>query len=234
MLTHVQYYRKELIKYLFSINSNIDWDDFINTYMTVEPRKLLHKIKSLIWIDKDLSYDNGMQRNKQLFSYYTNLLNKYYPILRNECVYILDVNGGNNATVNSNVDGNSNDVVNSNVDQFIINEIKVKINVLVRLLSIMTIKYKLISSSALSQTNMSEIKILIPTGSITYSNPNAILDSFSGIMIVDNYFNIYNNEMDIELNFFKLSIYQLSKNTDITTESIINQKYGFLKFTSNN
>ena len=89
MLTHVQYYRKELIKYLFSINSNIDWDDFINTYMTVEPRKLLHKIKSLIWIDKDLSYDNGMQRNKQLFSYSTNLLNKYYPILRNECVYIL-------------------------------------------------------------------------------------------------------------------------------------------------
>ena len=234
MLTHVQYYRKELIKYLFSINSNIDWDDFINTYMTVEPRKLLHKIKSLIWIDKDLSYDNGMQRNKQLFAYYTNLLNKYYPILRNECVYILDVNEGDNTTVNSNVDGNSNDVVNSNVDQFIINEIKAKINVLVRLLSIMTIKYKLISSSTLSQTNMSEIKILIPTGSITYSNPNSILDSFSGIMIVDNYFNIYNNEMDIELNFFKLSIYQLSKNTDITTESIINQKYGFLKFTSNN
>lgn len=234
MLTHVQYYRKELIKYLFSINSNIDWDDFINTYMTVEPRKLLHKIKSLIWIDKDLSYDNGMQRNKQLFAYYTNLLNKYYPILHNECVYILDVNGGDNVTVNSSVDVNSNDDVNSNVDQFIINEIKAKINVLVRLLSIMTIKYKLISSSTLSQTNMSEIKILIPTGSITYSNPNAILDSFSGIMIVDNYFNIYNNEMDIELNFFKLSIYQLSKNTDITTESIINQKYGFLKFTSNN
>lgn len=232
MLTHVQYYRKELIKYLFSINSNIDWDDFINTYMTVEPRKLLHKIKSLIWIDKDLSYDNGMQRNKQLFAHYTNLLNKYYPVLRNECVYILDVNDGGNC--NSNVDGNSNDVVNSNVDQFIINEIKAKINVLVRLLSIMTIKYKLISSSTLSQTNMSEIKILIPTGSITYPNPNAILDSFSGIMIVDNYFNIYNNEMDIELNFFKLSIHQLSKNIDITTESIINQKYGFLKFTSNN
>lgn len=211
MFQHIQSYRNELIDFLYETNGNIDWNDFINKNMTLSPDKLLSKIKSLVWIDKDIEYDNGMQQNIKLFSYYTALLNKYYKLISqpNVILYIIDVAEGN-------------DKIKS-LDEFIFEQIKQKLNVLCRLLKIMKINFKLVTSLD------ENAKIVIPTCSITYNNPNDLLKSFSGIIIVDNYCNIYRHEEDKELNFFKLSIIQLSKNPEIKISEIIQQKYGFLK-----
>ena len=213
MFQHIQSYRKELIDFLYGINGNINWDDFINKNMSISSEKLLSKIKSLIWVDKDLEYDNGMQQNVKLFSYYTSLLNKYYRILSlpSVVVYILNI---------------PDDKI-SPLDDFIVNEIKQKLSVLCRLLGLMNIKYQLVTSIN------DDAKIVIPTASITYKNPNELFKSFSGILVVDNYYNIYKREEDIELNIFKLSIMQLYKNTEIHISEILNQKYGFLKFINN-
>lgn len=213
MFQHIQSYRKELVDFLYGINGNIDWNDFINKNMSIPSEKLLSKIKSLIWVDKDLEYDNGMQQNIKLFSYYTILLNKYYKVLSlpDVTVYILNV---------------PDDKI-SPLDDFIVDEIKKKLSVLCRLLGLMNIKYQLVTSIN------NDAKIVIPTASITYKNPNKLFTSFSGILIVDNYYNIYNREEDIELNTFKLSIIQLYKNTEINISEILNQKYGFLKFVNN-
>lgn len=211
MFQHIQSYRNELIDFLYETNGNIDWNDFINKNMTLSPDKLLSKIKSLVWIDKDIEYDNGMQQNIKLFSYYTSLLNKYYKLISqpNTILYVIDIAEGN-------------DKIKS-LDEFIIEQIKQKLNVLCRLLKIMKINFKLVTSLD------ENAKIVIPTCSITYNNPNDLLKSFSGIIIVDNYYNIYRHEEDKELNFFRLSIVQLSKNPEIKISEIVNQKYGFLK-----
>lgn len=213
MFQHIQSYRKELVDFLYGINGNINWDDFINKNMSISSEKLLSKIKSLIWVDKDLEYDNGMQQNVKLFSYYTSLLNKYYRILSlpEVVVYVLNI---------------SDDKI-SPLDDFIVNEIKQKLSVLCRLLGLMNIKYQLVTSIN------DDAKIVIPTASITYKNPNELFKSFSGILVVDNYYNIYKRTEDIELNMFKLSIIQLYKNTEINISEILNQKYGFLEFINN-
>lgn len=211
MFQHIQSYRTDLINFLYEINGNIDWNDFINKNMTLPPNKLLSKIKSLVWIDKNLDYDNGMQQNLKLFSYYTNLLNKYYPLISQpeSIIYILNVA--------------DEDKKIHPLDDFIYEEVRQKLNVLCRLLKIMRVNFKLVTS--LDQN----MKIVIPTCSITYNNPNELFNNFNGIMIADNFYNIYTHEEDKELNFFKLSVIQLSKNSEIKISEIIDQKYGFLK-----
>lgn len=211
MFQHIQSYRTDLINFLYEINGNIDWNDFINKNMTLPSNKLLSKIKSLVWIDKNLDYDNGMQQNLKLFSYYTNLLNKYYPLISQpeSIIYILNVA--------------DEDKKIHPLDDFIYEEVRQKLNVLCRLLKIMRINFKLVTS--LDQN----MKIVIPTCSITYNNPNELFNNFNGIMIVDNFYNIYAHDEDKELNFFKLSVIQLSKNSEIKISEIIDQKYGFLK-----
>ena len=205
---HIQSYINELIKYLYTVNGNIDWHSFINKYMTADVKTLLTKIKSLIWVDKELSYDNGMQENMKLFMYYTKLLNKYQPLFDTDklTLYILDINS------------------NINIDEFIVNIVKNKINVLCRLLNVMNIKYELIDNIK------SSYDLVIPTGSITYNDPTEMFKNFNGILIADDLYNIYQSEEQKELNFFKLSILQLSKNGSISIDEILNQRYGFLKY----
>lgn len=194
------------------MNENINWDDFINKNMSLPDEKILNRIKSLIWVDKDLAYDTNLQQNANLFAYYTNLLNKYYPLLHQSdmVVYILAPPSSPNDEC-------------SNIDEFIRDEIESKLNVLCRLLSHMNITYKL------TTTITSDMKLVIPTCSIAYKHPDELFKSFTGIMVADNYYNIYLNDYEKELNFFKLSIIQLSKNTEITIPEILKQTYGFLK-----
>lgn len=222
MFQHIQQYNKELINFLYEINENVDWNDFVNKNFSLPDEKILNRIKSLVWVDKDLEYDTGLQENMNLFQYYTNLLNKYLPIIHKpDCVvYILDFP--------------KNEEDKANIDEFIIDEIKSKLNVLCRLLTHMNIKYELISpststSSTTAATINSQINIVIPTCSIAYKQPNSLFQSFSGIIVADNYYNIYINDYEKELNFFKLSIIQLCKNTETNITEILNQNYGFLK-----
>lgn len=212
MFQHIQQYDKQIIDFLYEMNENIDWNDFIHKYMTLPDEKILNRIKSLIWVDKDLEYDTNLQQNSKLFLYYTNLLNKYYPIIHTPgiTVYIIDFP--------------KNEEDGANVDEFIKDEIRSKLNVLCRILTHMNIQYELINSPVNPDS-----KIVIPTSSIMYKEPNELFKSFTGIMVADNYYNIYLNEYERELNFFKLSIIQLSKNTEITIPEILKQTYGFLK-----
>ena len=211
MLQHAQQYNKQLINFLYGMNENIDWFDFINKNISLPDEKLLNRVKSLIWVDKDLDYETNLQQNGNLFLYYTNLLNKYYPIIHQQDV-VVDI-----------LDFPKNDEEKSNVDEFISNEIHNKLNVLCRLLSHMNIQFKLTTSIDANS------KIVIPTASIMYKQPDELFKSFNGIMVADNYYNIYLNEFEKELNFFKLSVIQLSKNSEISISEILNQSYGFLK-----
>ena len=209
MFQHIQQYRTEIINFLTEINGNIDWNDFINKNMSYPDDKILNKIKSLIWVDKDIDYDTGMYYNINLYTYYTNLINKYYPILSQPGieVQILDFATDDKA----------------NVDEYIINELRKRLSVLTHIFTYMRIPFKLTTSIN------PNAKLVFPTCSITYTEPNKLFNSFSGIMAVDDFYNIYVNEYEKELNFFKLSILQLSKNSEISIPDILQQKYGFLK-----
>ena len=221
MFQHIQNYKDKLINYLTGINENIDWSDFINANMTLPREKFLNKIKSLVWVDKDIEYDNGTKENSNLFLYYTTLLNKYYPLFQSPNklseteaqIYILDIAEGENRI--------------SPLDDFIIDEIRNKLNVLCRLLSSMRIKYKLVNKLD------ENAKLVIPTGSITYENPNLILNSNSShsthLLVADGFYNIYTQDDETEFNFLKLSIFQLTKNKEITMSEILNQRYGLIK-----
>lgn len=228
MFQHIQNYKDKLINYLTGINENIDWSNFINTNMTLPREKFLNKIKSLVWVDKDIEYDNGTKENSNLFLYYTTLLNKYYPLFQSPSnssdmetqIYILDIAEGENRI--------------NPLDDFIIDEIRNKLNVLCRLLSSMRIKYKLVNKLD------KNAKLIIPTGSITYENPNLILNSNSNsnsndvstplhLLVADDFYNIYTQDDEIEFNFLKLSIFQLTKNKEITMSEILNQRYGLIK-----
>lgn len=233
MFQHIQNYKDKLINYLTGINENIDWSDFINTNMTLPREKFLNKIKSLVWVDKDIEYDNGTKENSNLFLYYTTLLNKYYSLFQSPKnlsetetqIYILDIAEGENRI--------------SPLDDFIIDEIRNKLNVLCRLLSSMRIKYKLVNKLD------ENAKLIIPTGSITYENPNLILNSNSSnsnshsshsshsshLLVADDFYNIYTQDDETEFNFLKLSIFQLTKNKEITMSEILNQRYGLIKLT---
>lgn len=239
MFQYIQNYKDKLINYLTGINENIDWSDFINTNMALPREKFLNKIKSLVWVDKDIEYDNGTKENSNLFLYYTTLLNKYYPLFQSPNnsseteaqIYILDIAEGENRI--------------SPLDDFIIDEIRNKLNVLCRLLSSMRIKYKLVSELD------ENAKLVIPTGSITYENPNLILNPNgsngnsnlnnstsshsshsshpSYLLVADDFYNIYTQDDETEFNFLKLSIFQLTKNKEITMSEILNQRYGLIK-----
>ena len=210
MFQHIQSYKNELVSFLTSMNENIDWETFVNTNMSLDPEKLIGKLKSLLWIDKNLSYDKGLQNNLKNFTRYTTLIHKYWSVLFAEStIHIIDI---------------SDDTAQS-LSEFIIEEVKDRISVLCRLFDIMNIKYELIKSVP------NDSKILIPTGSITYKNPNSLLTNFKGLMLIDDFYNIYENENENELNYFKLTILQLTKNVDITIPELLSQQYGFLKFT---
>lgn len=215
--TKLQLIHKELAEYLYTLNENIDWNSFLNTYITLAPEKLLKRIKSLIWIDKDIDTTNK-SINNTYFEYYTSLINKFIIPLRTHTIYILSSNSNSDTNAYTNIP-----------EEFKI-ELDTKISVLHRLLNIYNIKYVDINST---NSINNEIKILITTCSITY--PSNILNKLCfesnekpKLLIPDDFNNIYTNDNELILNHVKLAIKALCE-TSLSETEILNISYGFLK-----
>jgi len=67
--------RIKLAEYLKSMNDGIDWESFLDENIGKEDRKTISKIKSLLWIDKDIKYTWDF--TNIYFKHYMSLLNKF-------------------------------------------------------------------------------------------------------------------------------------------------------------
>lgn len=198
----LQMIKMNLVTYLTSINENINWVEFLNKYGTYDDAKILKRIRSLTWIDKDYEYMDTTS-NMNYFEYYTNLINKFMPVLKQK-VYILLPN-------------NENDLI----DEFI-DELNLKVKVLHRLFDIYGIEYE-----DIDKVNGNE-KIIIPTGSIAFKEPSKMFSGFSGLIIPDDYYNICFNESDELLNKIILTIESMRK-SNLDVDELMKKNYGMLK-----
>lgn len=205
LFNNIQLIKNDLVKYLSSINENINWSEFLNKYGTLDDERILKRIRSLIWIDKNLDH-NETSLNSTYFQHYTILINKFITLFKKDKIYILNPDPEN-----------SNDII----DEFLF-EINQKINVIHRLLNIYNIKYEDITSIS------GEEKIIIPTGSITFANPTKLFNKFKGLIIPDSFNNICFSEKDEILNNVILRIESMRK-SNIDEKTLIAKKYGMLK-----
>lgn len=229
MLQHYQKYSKEINTFLYSINANIDWVSILNKYSGADDVKLLKHIKSLIWTDKDIDVtDEWLTSNDMLhfnmnrvntFEYYTKMISKYRTFieLKDLRVHILDIpEECGNKPPSSEIS-----VRNENITRIV----KFKLNVLKTMLRMSGIRYETITQD----TPMKDVKILIPTASILYKDPDEMMKEFNGLMIPDGLLNIYTSEQNREVCRFKLSVLLLKIDQDSTVEELLNQQYGFIR-----
>lgn len=205
LFSNIQLVKTGLINYLTEINENINWTEFLNKYGNLNDEQILKRIKSLTWIDKDLSYNNE-SLNSSYFRYYTSLINKFIPLFKSNKIYILGVNPKND-----------NDII----DEFLL-EINQKINVIHRLLNIYNIQYEDVTSISGNE------KIVLPTGSITFPNPTELFKNFTGLIIPDDFNNICFSDNDDILNNIILRIESVRK-SNIDEKVLMTKKYGMLK-----
>lgn len=198
--------KPRLIDYLYTINENINWTDFLNRYGTLSDTKILKRIRSLIWIDKSIEYDSGMDNSIKLFDYYMNMLSKFMPILYVNTIHIIPPN----TTINTPV-----------IDEFI-QELNEKYSILRRILDILQIEYSIID---MHNVDVSIMKILCPLGSISYKSADITpFESFKGIIIPDAYDNLCFNNDDELYNNFVLNIRAMMLSAD-DVSSLIKTDY---------
>lgn len=219
-------------------NPNIDWLSFINEHMGRDERHILKRIKSLLWVDKQLDYTQKYN-NEYWFRYYTHLLGRYQNKLRpsnmrsitaqeqlaNELR--LDKHLWTSSMVPKNdsnkkqcrqvcVLGIPDDT--SHCLDILVTIITDKLNVLHRMLCMLGIEYKLVKAIP------SDDCILIPTASILYPSCelplcNIVPDGFDNIVYEDN---------DVSLNRFKIKIDLISSFQELSIDDILQCEYGTL------
>lgn len=202
--------KTRLVDYLYSINENINWTDFLNRHGTMSDVRILKRIRSLIWVDKSIEYESVMHSSTNYFKYYISLLFKFVPILyKDERIYVIPPKNAQKPSI---------------LDEFQI-DVESKFSILKRVLNIMNIGYTVIDMEKINDSDVSNMKILIPLGSITYKPSELVLfDSFKGIVIPDGYDNICFDKNDEILNNFILNIKALTMSSDDVSE-IINPSY---------
>ena len=192
--------KSRVVDYMYTINENINWLDFFNKYGTLSDHKILRRIKSLVWIDKTMEYENSTNTTVAYFNHYISLLMKFRPVLDHNPLYIIPPqNAGNEGLI----------------DEFEI-DLAIRFSIVKRLMTLFRLRYVVLDlgtqggsqsdpqaasseskghqyrSAEESQTvNPSDIKVLLPLGSITY--PEEALKPFeniSGVIIPEGYSNI--------------------------------------------
>lgn len=211
LFEHLPQIKTKLIDYMLTVNENINWEDFFNQNGTLSDTRILRRIRSLVWVDKDLEYDNGMSITPKYFKYYMSLLYKFLPKITNYPIYIIQPkqNGGG-----------------SIIDEFV-REIETKYSILCRILSLMRKEYVIIKDEDITKgsVDISNINVLLPIGSLTYKQEEMdIFKTFDRLVIADSYDNLCFNEEDRILNNIILNVKALILSADDVSE-IINTNY---------
>lgn len=184
-------------------NPNIDWISFLNEHISRDERYLMKRIKSLLWVDKQLDYEQKYN-NEHWFRYYTHLLNKYNDELHDR-VCVLDI---------PDTTTNGLDILTSIISD--------KLNVLQRMLCMLGVDYKLVKSYDDTDS------VLIPTASVLYSS----YECESTCVIPDGFCNICFEEDDPRSYRFKIMIDLMSIFQDISIDDLLQCEYGILHLIS--
>lgn len=167
--------KSRVIDYMYTVNENINWLDFFNKFGTLSDHKILRRIKSLVWIDKTMEYDNSTNTTVNYFNHYISLLMKFRPVLDTTPLYIIPPKSDQNEGI---------------IDEFVI-DLSIRFSIVKRLMTLFRLKYEVIDMSNIAGINMSDIKILFPLGSITYSEAELKpFEQVTGLIIPEGYSNI--------------------------------------------
>lgn len=206
MFENINTVKQRLIDYLYTINENINWLDFINRYGTLSDTKIFKRIRSLVWVDKSIEYDSNMHLTTKYFEYYIKLLSKFTPITSKYPIHIIPPNPAKPSKNNEIIEEFALDIAN-------------KFSILCRILNIYHINYEVIDVTDVKSTD--DIHILMPSGSLMYTPEELkIFDDFRGIVIPDGYDNLCFEKGDDILNNFILNIKALMMSADDVSDII--------------
>lgn len=191
----------EVTKFLIGIQPNVDWNEFFNKHIGKTNEQILSRIRALLWVDKNLDYENELL-NTRFFEYYTKLLFKT-PDIEDYDICIMKLND------------------KSTLDNYFNKIIAHKIDVLTKLLSLRGLKYRLVEPTEKCSG------IMFPTGSLSYDETTLHQNNFIGIMLDDGFHNIYIDDNEKKINNIKLLITSLIK-TQLTIQEILQQNFGLL------
>lgn len=206
LFSNLNIIRNRLIDYLYTINENINWTDFFNQYGTMADKRILKRIRSLVWIDKSIEYDSTMQSTLKYFKYYVSLLVKFESIMyKHGPIFIIPPKTVKNGDI---------------LNEFEL-DVYEKYSILTRILNIMNVKFEDIKMDRIDSNELNKMNIIIPTGSITYDQETINkFKQFNGVVIPDGYDNICFNENDELLNNCILNIKALMMSPNDVTEII--------------
>lgn len=191
--------KTRFVEYLMSINENINWLDFLNKYGTLPDVKILKRIRSLIWIDKSIDYDPITYVTTKYFKYYISLLMKFVPIIRKHGpIYVIPPKTAENSPL---------------IDEFQY-DLDMRFSILKRVLNMMRIEYVIINMSSINSSDIENMRVLLPLGSICYEKVNETFATFKGVVIPDGYENICFTKEDEILNTFILNIKSLMMSSE--------------------
>ena len=203
--------KHRIVDFMMTVNENINWLDFFNQYGTLPDNKILKRIRSLVWVDKSIDYDNGMSDTSRYFKHYVSLIAKFAPMLEKYPLYII----APKPTAD-----------NGLIDEFT-RDIEIKYSIVCRLLTLMRTKYAIVSADDVAKGNVKvgDMNILLPLGSLTYTTDELnVFKSFAGVVIPEGYDNICFNEEDRLVNNVILNVKALMMSADDVSE-IVNTEY---------
>lgn len=205
LFENVQLVRDELVKNLTKINENIDWNEFINKYASKNDESIMKRLKTLLWIDKNIDYDvDNLNLNVKYYTYYTNLLMKFYPILHKGPIGIIAL---------------SNEFIPDELRE----RLEHRINIVKEWLNLRGFVFEEIYEF----TDINKFSIIIPTGSVSWPDISEKLSNFNGLIVPDDCWNICYSENDRIINEIMIRVDVMNfSNLDIN--EILQCKYNML------
>ena len=215
-------YQEQLKTFLSAMNPNINWSKALDEIITLPIEKLLSRIRSRLWTDKDVDNDE-YEVIENTYIYYQRLLclidDELDDLQQKRVLVIGEPKNESDKLVN-------NDVVN--------NKVAIKFEVLTNLLKFKRIPYSVVNSvESELETEASKVNILFPTCSVMYIHSEGFEKLTSQCRVIDDgYYNLYSNERELEFNVLRLMLIELFNNPSFDIHELLKVKYGMLKVES--
>ena len=207
-------YRQNLINFLSFMNPNIDWNNTLNEIITYPIHKLLNRIRTYLWRDKDEDSDEELI-TENTYTYYMKLLCLIDSSIEGKTIYIIDKpKNESDMLVN-------NDVINQKVE--------IKVNVLKNILTFQRKEFKIINDNS---TTLNSDCVVFPVCSVMYNKPNELINDKVSI-VNDGYYNLFSSDQELEFNILRLLIVELYNNPSENIDELLKNKYGMLKVEKN-
>ena len=216
-LKYTNAYYNELLEFMNTINSNVNWSKVLNELLTLPIEKILTKLKVYVWSDKDLASADVDPVVRNTYLYYTKWIYRLFDDLMSDKVGVV--------IIDKPVDGIDNDTLNE--------KMTIKINVLKSLLETQLISYRL-SADEDVETYISEHEkvLLFPTGLVLYPNAQDVFNQLMSdkiTLIDDGYYNLYSTSAELEFDMFRLLVIELVCNPSANVEELLSNKYGMVQ-----